>query len=123
MTDYEAIMTLIAKHAQYADDGDAERRAALYSDDGQFTGPDGATTSGRDAILTTFSSRPPIAGKHVTSNAVIDIDGDAAAAATDFVFFLAGDAGFTVMAAGRYDDRFVRTSDGWRFAARRINTA
>jgi ketosteroid isomerase-like protein len=120
MTDHEAIATLIAKHALYADEGDADQRAALYSQDGEFIGPDGITTPGIDAIHAVFTRRQPVKGKHVTTNVIIDIDGDEATGRTDFVFLLAGDQGFTVAAVGHYEDGFVRTEDGWRFARRRI---
>jgi ketosteroid isomerase-like protein len=120
MTDHEAIATLIAKHAHYADEGDADQRAALYSQDGEFSGPDGVITQGSEAIHALFASRQPIKGKHLTTNVIIDIDGDEATGRTDFVFLLVGDQGFTVAAVGHYEDGFVRTDDGWRFTRRRI---
>jgi 3-phenylpropionate/cinnamic acid dioxygenase small subunit len=119
-TDHEAIATLIAKHACYADEGDADRRAALYAHESEFTGPDGVTTQGVDAIHAMFASRQPVRGKHVTTNVIIDIDGDEATSRTDFVFLLSRDEGFTIAAVGHYEDRFVRTEQGWRFARRRI---
>lgn len=119
-TDHESIATLIAKHAVYADEGDADQRASLYAHDGQFTGPDGATAKGADEIHTVFASRQPIPGKHVTSNVIIDIDGDGATGRTDFVFLRAGDGGLSVAAVGHYRDRFTRTEQGWRFARRHI---
>lgn len=119
-TDHEAIATLIAKHAVYADTGDVDQRVALYAPDGEFTGPDGATAQGLDAIRAAFESWQSIQGKHLTANVIIDIDGDEATGRTDWVFLLAGAEGFAIAAVGHYDDRFVRTEQGWRFAQRLI---
>lgn len=71
---------------------------------------------GRDAILAAFRARPARTTRHVTSNVVIDVEsatpraGSARSCSTRrtrrrFV--------------GSFHDRFVRTSDGWRFAERR----
>jgi hypothetical protein len=56
----------------------------------------------------------------VTTNSLIDVDGDAARAATDYLFVRPGGEGLAIMAAGRYLDELVRDDAGWRFRVRTI---
>lgn len=60
---------------------------------------------------------------HRISNIAIDVDGDAATARSyvDVVLMSAGgDTGMNAL--GYYDDRLIRTPDGWRIAERRFTT-
>jgi hypothetical protein len=59
--------------------------------------------------------------KHITTNAAIVVEGDAASATSYFVRVDAGeDAGpATVVASGRYLDRLVRQDARWRILERR----
>lgn len=120
--DRDAIRELIAKHAQMSDDAIVEERVALYAPDGVFTGPDGVANTGHDAIRAAFSKTAAGAkgGKHITSNTVVELEGDKATAFTDFAFFRMGTGGLSPFAAGRYRDTFVKTADGWRYASRLI---
>lgn len=63
--------------------------------------------------------------RHLVTNQVIDIDegGGTARATSDFLVVQLADGGepLTVVAAGRYDDRFVRDGGRWRFAERRMS--
>lgn len=121
--DREAIRELIHRHAQLTDDAEVEPRVLLYAPDGRFTGPDGSVAEGHAAIRAAFSKTAPSAkgGKHITSNVVVELDGDRATAFTDFAFFRVGTGGLTPFAAGRYHDTFVRTAGGWRYASRVIS--
>src|SRR5438067_827193 len=84
-TDEEAIRNLIGRHAQLTDDGLAEERVQLYVKDGVFIQGD-QRYEGHDAITTAFSAGkdPARRGKHITSNMVIELEGDKADVRTDF---------------------------------------
>jgi hypothetical protein len=59
--------------------------------------------------------------RHVTTNLVVDVDGDAAASRSYFTVFQAVPGlPLQPIIAGRYHDRFVRVDGTWRFSARRM---
>src|SRR6185436_3482094 len=95
--DREAIRDLIHRHAQLGDDAETEARLALYVEDGSFTGPDGVPAQGLAAVRAAFEKNAATAkgGKHITSNILIDVDGDKAKASTDFAVFRHGTGGLT----------------------------
>lgn len=110
---------LVALYANLNDAARWEALADLYAEDGAMvrpTAPDSPVV-GRAAILAAFRARPPRTARHVCSNVVIDVDGpDRASGHSAMLLFTAPDAPPLV---GSFDDRFVRTADGWRFAERR----
>jgi uncharacterized protein (TIGR02246 family) len=121
VTDEEAIRRTLALYCQLCDDGRFEEWAELYTDDATFTVM-GRTHEGRDAIRRFIEAgQPPERrGKHVCANPLIEVDGDRATAATDYVFVARDAERLVVTSAGRYHDRLVRDGDRWRFAERRI---
>jgi 3-phenylpropionate/cinnamic acid dioxygenase small subunit len=61
--------------------------------------------------------------RHLTTNAVVEVapDGRTARCRSVFVVLQATDAlALQPIVAGRYDDRFARGPDGWRFSHRHI---
>ena len=56
-------------------------------------------------------------GKHVTVNTQIDVDGTTATGVSDFLFLDKENKPSTV---GRYEDRFRKEGDAWKFTQRRI---
>ena len=60
--------------------------------------------------------------KHVTTNLIIDVDGDAATCRSYFTVLQAvpGSIGLQPIVAGRYRDRFACVDGAWRFAARHM---
>jgi len=106
----------------YANLNDAARWtdvAALYAPDGRMTRPTAPDQPvvGREAILAAFEDRPPRTTRHVCGNVVIEIESDTAARGSSaMLLFAAADAPPLV---GGFEDRFVKTRDGWRFAERR----
>lgn len=126
MTGYEdsdraALLELVGRHAQLTDDGDWETRVNLYTEDAEFTSLDGVPRAGRDALREAFSSTAGrMAGKHITANTTLELDGDRASGRTDYAFFLVTAEGINPVSVGRYHDEFVKGPDGWRFRSRRI---
>jgi uncharacterized protein (TIGR02246 family) len=121
MTDDEAIRRTLALYCQLCDDGRFEEWAELYTDDATFTVM-GQTHEGRTAIRRFIeAAQPPERrGRHVCANALIEVDGDRATAATDYIFVARSEDGLAITSAGRYHDRLVRDEGRWRFASRRI---
>jgi hypothetical protein len=109
---------LIHRYVNLADAGRWAEVAALYTADARFARPSrpGEWVSGRDAILASFTARPPRPQRHVVANVVVDVDG--ADSARAFSVILLFTAAGTPPLVGSYTDRLVRTADGWRFAER-----
>lgn len=109
---------LIAAYANLVDAGDWAGVAALYADDGVMirpTTPDVAIT-GRAAILAALEGRPPRVSRHVCANVVVDIESATAARGESAMLLFTGTGPPLV---GSFHDRFVATTEGWRFAERR----
>lgn len=109
---------LIALYANLNDEARWDDVAALYAEDGVMfrpTAPD-AGVEGREAILAAFKARPPRTTRHVCSNVVIDVESPTTARGTSAMLLFTGDPAPLV---GSFHDRFVLTSEGWRFAERR----
>ncbi len=109
---------LVALYANLNDEARWDEVAALYAEDGVMfrpTAPD-AGVEGREAILAAFKARPPRITRHVCSNVVIDVESPATARGTSAMLLFTGDPAPLV---GSFHDRFVLTTEGWRFAERR----
>ena len=108
---------LIALYANLNDVARWEEVAALYAEQGVMTRPTApdAPIVGRAAILAAFQSRPPRTTRHVCSNVVIDVDSADEARGTSAMLLFTGAPAPLV---GSFHDRFVRTPEGWHFAAR-----
>ncbi len=101
--------------------------ADLFADDGVWHQPVMGDLRGRGAVTSYLGGKLTDAlTRHVMTNIAIDvIDADHATGIAYFTHYHAEagapDPAPTVnpMSVGRYDDRFVRTLPGWRFAYRR----
>lgn len=129
--DWHAIETLIMTYAERVDLGDFAGVAALFADATYRAEHGGEITSqeGEAAVLATFETmvRRYDDGtprtKHVTTNVIIDLDGDDAASRCYYTVLQQTDAlALQPIIAGRYHDRFVRVDGEWRFADRLIHS-
>ena len=112
----------MARYCHTVDDGAFEEFAQLWTDDAEFV-LRGETFVGPAAIIGKVSERqtPELRGLHVSANVIIDVEGDTARGVSDFVFMRReGGPDPLVKFIGRYTDRFVRTSQGWKFRRRHI---
>lgn len=120
---------LIKRYVNLNDAQDWEAVAALYTDNARFARPSrpGEFVEGREAILASFTARPPRAQRHVIANTVVEVeDVDHARAFSVIVLFMGDmpeDGGLPAMdpkspLVGTFTDRLVRTGEGWRFAER-----
>ncbi len=119
------IREVIERSVRYVDDGDSDSLAELFDEDGilQLAG---TLFEGRDALRTMHQSfsRPwtepgellkQPGSTHLTSNPVIDVDGDRATAETDMLTFIRDEHGRAkITLVARYRDRF-RRADGDRW--------
>lgn len=120
MDDYEEIRQLLARYAHLLDGGSADGVAALFSVDGVFEVL-GQCFEGRSAIGGMFRGYAEAGAladtRHLTLNSVISVDGVSATAMSDWIAIRAQDAGWGILAAGRYEDELVK-KDVWLFRRR-----
>jgi len=122
----DAIRDLAARYAHAGDRGRFDDMAALFAPDAVLEMPDGRRLDGRDAIrafLVETAETMRVAATpgsfirhHVTTHQITVETSDRASGHA--YFFVVTDRGPDHW--GRYADRYVRTDDGWRFAARRV---
>ena len=123
--DRAAITALIYGYAERIDAGDLAGVAALFADatyrsdrGGLYRGAD-AVRAVLERVVVLYEGVPRT--KHVTTNLVVELAGDAATARSYFTVFQAAPGGpLQAIVAGRYHDRFERAGDRWRFADRLI---
>jgi uncharacterized protein (TIGR02246 family) len=119
--DEDAIRRTLGEYSQHCDDGRFDEWADLFTSDARLVLA-GTVTEGRDAIkeyMTTVQAAGR-RGMHVTTNSLVDVDGDTATATTDYLFVRPTTEGLAIIAAGRYYDTLVRDRMRWRFQERSI---
>lgn len=132
MNDYQKIMNLIGTYGQTVDDWPRrpENYAALFAEDGQFT-DNGVTVGPRSKILELMRSaaegtreQPQIAGtRHLQLNPIVHVDGGKGTGSIDLLVLELGPKhGWRIRGSGRYNDKYLRGSDGvWRFQSRTLS--
>jgi len=120
---------LMARYAQFIDDGMATRVAELFAGDGCYETPT-VRCVGREQVREFFAAREGMAGRtnrHVFANVDMRVEDAAHASARSVcIEYRSDDATAAVPTetrpalVGDYLDRFVRTDAGWRFADRRV---
>ena len=119
MADDEAeIRRLLAQYCQLLDDGSFDEWITLFSDDIEFVVM-GMHKHGREEVRNFVepNQQAEARGKHMLSEPWIVIDGDNASVTTDFAWVSKQGA---IDQSGRYHDRIVRQTKGWRFQRREI---
>lgn len=125
-SDEVEITGLFARYARYVDARDVERVMACFTSDAHLSFNGGAAVADGEEEMTAFWNKlfgGTVLGQastHIMANLVIDLDGDRATAGSQGVAYIYNEG--TVFARGiTYDDRLVRTSDGWRLSSREHN--
>jgi hypothetical protein len=110
---------LINLYALLNDEARWEAVAELYSADGVMARPSAPDKPvvGREAILAAFQARPPRTTRHVCANIVIEVERPGSALGRSAMLLFTDAEGPPLI--GGFDDRFVLTEQGWRFAERR----
>jgi hypothetical protein len=122
------ILDLLGRYSFAADEGTPEDYAGVFTDDGAFVGrvgqPDEIRIEGREALLrfAGAAAKRKASGAaagtrhHHASPTIVELTATTAHVRSYLLVTLAGtDVGLTSI----YDDRLVKTPDGWRIAERR----
>jgi uncharacterized protein (TIGR02246 family) len=122
MFDKDEIRELLARYCFALDADRFEEMAALFTPDGVWETAFG-TGTGRDGIVAQARSiasgeRPRRA--HLTTNIVIDLDGDSATARSNWVVIMNTPNGPAIGSGGAYADRLVKLDGRWFFKHRTI---
>jgi len=130
MDSYRELENLLHRYAELIDDGDLDGVARLF-EPAEILAP--AATSGAkgyDEVLKMYQGSArlyPETGtprtRHVTTNAIIEVDegaGTATARSYFTVFQAADNFSLQPIIAGRYHDAFDRVDGRWRFRTRRM---
>jgi uncharacterized protein (TIGR02246 family) len=118
--DHLAIRELTARYNRAFDDVDSEAWADTFTPDGVMEYSGGPPISGRDALIE-MSRKTGYGFVHITTDPIIEVDGDRATQSCTLIVANRSKAGDPVAIAmtGRYEDELVRTADGWRFERRK----
>jgi hypothetical protein len=135
LLDERACERLLVEYCRRVDFGEAGRIADLFVEDGTWQGTDLLLT-GRDEIRAWFQRREGVTrrvSRHVCTNVAVDlVRPDEAVSLSYLVNYrhdrAEGDTALPVPTevpkyVGELRDRFRRTPDGWRFAARQVDVA
>lgn len=123
LTPEAQITNLLYRYAEAIDSGDFDSAAALFAHARLKVGDDAETDAAgmlalwRRLIIIHPDGTPRT--KHVVTNPIVGIDGDAATCRSYYTV-LQQTAGFPlqVVVSGRYHDRFERVDGRWRFTYR-----
>jgi ketosteroid isomerase-like protein len=115
----EGIRRTLAEFCQVTDAGDFDRWVDLFTPDGSMVLL-GETHTGSDALRAfIIQDQPPESrGLHITTDSIIDVDGDTAHASSNFLFIGATPSGPAIIAAGQYIDQLARHGERWLFVER-----
>jgi len=121
LADVEAIRDLARRYAHHVWQNEIADLVGLFAEDGEMDPGTRPPIRGRAALhagfremLTAGSVFLPFVQQHV-----VDLAGDRASG-TCYVDLRGVVDGKSMIGAGWYDDRYVRTADGWRFQSRKI---
>jgi hypothetical protein len=119
---------LCRQYNLFSDQADFGKLSELFTDDALFirpTMPDVEFRT-RGDILAAFRKRPPITVQHQINNCVVDVQSPTEASGICVLSFLMAPGTDEPLPRiggplhfGEFRDRFVLTSDGWKFAERR----
>jgi 3-phenylpropionate/cinnamic acid dioxygenase small subunit len=114
----QEIRRTLSEYCQTLDDGLFDDWAQVFTEDVTLAVM-GQVAHGRDGVRALIEpyQQADQRGRHVLSEPFITIDGDTAAARTDYAFV---GKDMRISSAGRYHDRFVHDGDRWRIAVREI---
>ena len=122
MSDKDEIRELLARYCFALDADRFEEMAALFTPDGVWETAFGSG-KGRDGIVAqarSIATGPRPRRAHLTTNIVIDQDGETATARSNWALIQNSDAGPVIGSGGAYADRLVKVDGRWFFQHRTI---
>lgn len=122
MRDEWAIGRVLARYCRYLDDQRYDDVVALFAPDGVLDSM-GTRAEGHAAIRAFFPELGQVGDRpetmHSLSNVVVEMEGDAARAESDWVMIRRDEHGATgIVLAGRYRDELQRLDGEWYFSSR-----
>lgn len=120
MTDRDDIIDLTIRYATAIDGRQYQLLSTVFTADAELDyGEVGQWTGAAEvAEFMDLAHAGAANTMHRMSNQVVAVDGDSATVRTYVDALILGEDGSGVNAVGFYDDRAVRTSDGWRISKR-----
>ena len=121
LEDIEAIRALKMRYCDLCDRGyDADSLMPLFTEEAVWDGGMFGRYEGARRIRRFFEATGGIVrfAKHYVTNSVVEVEGDRASGRWYLlqVATMPGEAGDrAVWGAARYDERYVRTAEGWKF--------
>lgn len=124
MNDKDDIRELLAGYCFLLVGYELPEFCRLFTEDGTWESRNG-TATGPAAIAELMAALVPPPGpgtrrKHLTTNIVLRLDGDAATVRSNFLVVRDTSAGPAIAVAGTYTDRVVRAQSGWLFQHRKL---
>lgn len=112
--------------AKFADRGDHAALAELFTDDCVFARPfqPDHPFHGRERVQAIFRDRPPILARHIVTNVLVEVIDKRHARGTNYLTMLSSRASTEPpqeaggLYVGGFEDEYVRTEEGWKFARR-----
>lgn len=125
--DKGAIRELLSEYCFRLDECRFDELGALFTETAEW-GPKRIPTKARGPreIAELARSIVPVKGegparRHLTTNVVVRLEGHEARVKSNFLMVRESEAGPLLAIAGTYEDRVVRTPQGWRFEVREIH--
>jgi len=116
-TDRQAIKQLRAKYCHYFDAQDVNNWMSLFAEGATISAGDFGEFTGAEELSLfidgAFADDPYMS--HRVDNPIIDIDGDTATGKWYFEAVQRDRSDGATIRQGRYDERYVRTAEGWKF--------
>lgn len=112
--------------AKYADNGDHEALADLFTEDCQMSRPfqPDHPYHGRERVQAIFRDRKPILVRHIVTNVLVEVISEHEARGTNYLTMLSSHEGVEppqpsgAIYVGGFDDHYVKTEGKWRFMSR-----
>ena len=123
MSEKDEIRELLARYCFALDAERFEEMAGLFTPDGVWETAFG-TGTGRAGIVAqarSIATQPRPRRVHLTTNIVIDLDGETAKARSNWVLFANTESGPAIGSGGGYLDQLVKVDGQWFFKHRTID--
>ena len=123
MNDKHEIIELLARYADGVNCRDIEAWSAVWVEDCIYNLNGELVVKGRDAIVELYakSMGSVEAMLQLVHNGTVEVDGDSATGRWYVTEYRVMDADKSVFVVGCYQDRYVRTADGWKFLERNFD--
>ena len=117
LADLEEIRQLVAKYNFAFDSRDEAAYIACWTEDGFVERRNSKPSCRGHGQLAALARDFPVNGRHITTDLIIDVNGDEAEM-KNYMLYLDMGPPCDVSMFGVYFDKLVRTSEGWKFRER-----